>query len=293
MIDPSSQLDRARKYIDASPNAAFELPSGLSVVIDRASFDQRILVVLTLEDINLLTAHPKNLAVLESYPDERLPWIVNLLTLEAISQFIQFPAEFVDYLSRRLQLNVVKKISAVEELDYFGCYLDCGLYFDDAQVGEFSDVALDGFTEPIEAYRRFQTGRSTIAAEKPRQKLPPEISAILGDLQRINSRSAFQLSLLLLDMSGAARGQVADAIKNLRHKAQVDGKVHDFSTLRKDGHTGFTFMVSAHLSHTQLLDRLTAWCQIKVAKTGAKCWAGIANIVESNGMAYECIFIKA
>lgn len=169
----------------------------------------------------------------------------------------------------------MKKISAVEELDYFGCYLDCGLYFDDAQVGEFNDVALDGFTEPIEAYRRYETGRSTVAVEKPRQKLPPEISVILGELRRINSRSALQLSLLLLDMSGVARGQVADAISSLRHKAQVDGKLHDFSTLRKDGHTGFTFMVARHGNVRQLVDRLSAWCQIKMAKTGAKCWGGL------------------
>jgi hypothetical protein len=292
VIEPSSQLDRARRYIDASPNAAFELPSGVSVVIDRASLDQRFLVALTLEDINLLVADPKNMAVLEGYSDDRLPWIVNLLTLEAISQFIQVPAEFVHYLSRRLQLNIVKKISAVEELDYFGCYLDCGLYFDDAQVGEFNDVALDGFTEPIEAYRRYETGRSTIAVEKPRQKLPPEISVILGELQRINSRSALQLSLLLLDMSGVARGQVADAISSLRHKAQVDGKLHDFSTLRKDGRTGFTFMVARHGNDRQLVDRLSAWCQIKMAKTGAKSWGGLANTAGPNGMAYECVFIN-
>jgi hypothetical protein len=292
VIEPSSQLDRARKYIDASPNAAFQLSSGVSVVIDRSSFDQRFLVALTLEDLNLLVADPKNLGVLEGYPEERLPWIVNLLTLESISQFIQIPAEFIHYLGRRLQLNISKKVTAIEELDYFGCYLDTGLHFDDAQIGEFSDIALDGFTEPIEAYRRFETGRSTIAVEKPGQKLPPEMLAILRNLERINSRSALQLSLLLLDMNGIARGQVADAISNLRLKAQADGKIHDFSTLRKDGHTGFTFMVAGHLSPRQLLDLLTTWCQIKIEKTGAKCWGGIANTVGSNGMVHECIFIK-
>jgi hypothetical protein len=292
VIEPSSQLDRARRYIDASPDAAFELPSGISVVIDRASFDQRFLVALTLEDINLLVADPKNMAVLEGYADEHLPWIVNLLTLEAISQFIQFPAEFIHYLSRRLELNVVRKVSAVEELDYFGCYLDCGLHFDEAQIGEFNDVGLDGFTEPIEVYRRFETGRSTIAVEKPRQKLPPEMLSILVDLNRMNSRSALQLSLMLLDMSGVARGQVADAIRDLRQKAEADGKLHDFSTLRKDAHNGFTFMVARDLSHRQLLDRLSAWCEIKMAKTGAKCWGGLANVLGSNGMAVDCVFLK-
>jgi len=269
VIEPSSQLDRARKHIDSAPNAAFELGSGVSVVIDRTSFDQRFLVALTLEDINLLVADPKNMAVLEGYKEEHLPWIVNLLTLQAMSQFIEFPAEFVHYLSRRLQLNVLKKVSAVEELDYFGCYLDCGLYFDETQVGEFADVALDGFTEPIEAYRRYETGRSTVAVDKPRLKLHAEIFAILSDLQRMNSRSAVQVSLLLLDMSGTARGQIAAAITSLRQTAQHDGKFHDFSTLSKDGGTGFTFMVAECLTEPQLFDRLSAWCRIKMTQTGA------------------------
>src|SRR5208337_3615359 len=126
VMEPATQLDRARRYVDASPNASFRLPSGVSIVIDRASFDLRFLVALTLEDVNLFVADPEHLAILEGFADEHLPWIVNLLTLQAIAQFIQYPGEFVHFVSRRLKLNLLKKVRAVEELDYFGCYLDSG-----------------------------------------------------------------------------------------------------------------------------------------------------------------------
>ena len=293
VMEPAIQLDRARRYIDASPNASFQLPSGVSIVIDRESFDLRFLVALTLEDVNLFIADPAHLAILEGFDDEHLPWIVNLLTLRAIAQFIQFPVEFVHYVSRRLELNLLKKVGAVEELDYFGCYLDCGLHFNEQNIAEFTDVALDGFTEPIEAYRRFETGRSIVSVEKPAQKFPVALSAILSDLQRMNSRPALQTSMLLLDMDGAARMQVANTVDDLRGKAVVDHKLHDFSILRKDGTAGFTFMVAADLSRQELVDRLAAWCQMKMEKSGAQSWCGITSLVGSRYVADACLFAKA
>jgi hypothetical protein len=290
ILDPSSQLDRARRYIETSQNAGFELPSGISVVISRDTIEQLFLVALTLEDVNLFAANPQNVPVLENHPEATIPWIVNLLTLQSIAHFIQFPAEFVHYLSRRLRLNTIKKVSAVEELDYFGNYLSSGLYFDDAEIGQYTDVALDGYTEPIEAYRRYEMGRSDIPVQKPRQKLPPELATILGDLQKINSQTALQVSLLLLEMSGKARAQVAQAIGACRRKAEQDGKLHDFSTLSKTGEVGLTFM-SSKLPSKDLLSRLTTFCRWKIEQTGAKRWGGIASVAGQDGVAHECIFV--
>jgi hypothetical protein len=292
VMEPATQLDRARRYIDATSSAVFELPSGVSVVIDRASFDLRFVIALTLEDVNFFIADPEHLAILEGFADEHLPWIVNLLTLQAIAQFIQFPAEFVHYVSRRLELNLLKKVGAVEELDYFGCYLECGLHFDEQKFAEFTDVALDGYTEPIEEYRRFETGRSIVPVEKPAQKFPAALSAILIDLQKMNSRAAMQTSILLLDMDGSARVQVANAVDGLREKANVDRQLHDFSILRKDSAAGFTFMVAGDLSRQELVKRLAAWCQIKMKNTGARNWCGITSVVGSRSVADACLFAK-
>jgi hypothetical protein len=292
ILDPSSQLDRARRYIKISQDASFELPSGLSVVISKENVTVMFLIVLTLEDVNLFAANPQNMPTLESSPDAAMPWIVNLLTLQSISHFLRFPAEFIHYLSRRLHLNTIKKVSAVEELDYFGCYLSSGLYFDDAEIEEYTNVDLDGYTEPIEAYRRYEMGRSEIEVEKPQQKLPSELDAILENLKRINTEESLRVSLLLLDMGGKARVQIAEMIRDCRRKADQDGKPHDFSTLSKSGEVGLTVM-SATLPPEQLLSRLTVFCNWKIKNTGARWWGGIASVAGQNGLAHECLFLEA
>ncbi len=266
ILDPSSQLDRARRYIEGSSTAQFELPSGLIVSIDRNSIDRLFTVALTLEDVNLFVADPKSVPVIEDQPDGTVPWIVNLLTLQSIVRFIQFPAEFVHYLSRRLRLNVIKKIHAVEELDYFGDYLSTGLYFDEAEIGPYTNVALDGCTDRIEAYRRFEKGRSEVPVEKPQQKFPPLFARMLTDLQTINSPVRLQVSLSLLEMGGKARFDISTAITDCRHKTAKDGKLHDFSTVRKDGEDGFTFVCAEHLSPAHLFEHLTAFCNWKLEK---------------------------
>lgn len=221
-----------------------------------------------------------------------MPWIINLLTLQSIARFIQFPAEFIHYLSRRLRLNMIKKVHAIEELDYFGDYLTHGLFFEDAEIEPYTDVALDGCTEKIEAYRRYEKGLSDIPVEKPQQTFPTEFRTILADLQKINSPVSLQVSLSLLEMSGKARADIAEAICDCRQKTAEDGGVHDFSTRRKDDECGFTFVSTNQASAKHLPDRLAALCRWKFENTPAKHWNGIGSIIGNAGIAHQCVILE-
>ena len=46
-----------------------------------------------------------------------------------IADFLDFPSQFIHYLRRRTRLNEVAKTYAHDEIDWFGHYLNKGLYF--------------------------------------------------------------------------------------------------------------------------------------------------------------------
>ena len=59
---------------------------------------------------------------------ERVPWVTSLHDLDVISTVIDRPSEFLLYLRRRTEAEVILYLRGVDELDFFALFLEGGLY---------------------------------------------------------------------------------------------------------------------------------------------------------------------
>jgi hypothetical protein len=146
----------------------------------------QIEVIVTLDDVTVWSTHSHELQEIDVLSRDRpIPWILSLADLMAVTDLLQ-GAQLLHYLTRRLRLEAIGKIVAHDELDWVGYYIDRGLYFEDVFDGEvpISQFRLLSFTEPIDAWYSSREGLRTVPAPKPTQLVPPNVAALVSQLEQ-------------------------------------------------------------------------------------------------------------
>jgi hypothetical protein len=149
-------------------------------------FPFQIEVIVTLDDVTVWSTHSHELQEIEVLPRDRpIPWILSLADLMAVTDLLQ-GARLLHYLMRRLRLEAIGKIVAHDELDWVGCYIDRGLYFEGMFDGEepINQFRLLSFTEPIDAWYSSREGLKTDPAPKPSQPVPTNVAALISQLEQ-------------------------------------------------------------------------------------------------------------
>jgi len=59
--------------------------------------------------------------------DDNLPYVTSVYDLEVISECLESPDRFIDYITKRIELSRAQKLASPDELDYLGAYIDNGL----------------------------------------------------------------------------------------------------------------------------------------------------------------------
>jgi hypothetical protein len=94
-------------------------------------------------------------------------WSVSLNDLRVITDILDQPAVFLHYLLRRLDVNVIRRVQARDELDYLMHYVRQGLFFREGNAPKDSEeIMLSGFTEVLDQYYRRVQGL-TDKGDKP------------------------------------------------------------------------------------------------------------------------------
>jgi hypothetical protein len=139
------QALRARRYLASTPEAHFHRGRD-DIAIDTTNIEDTLLVTTTLEELQGFPAQLREVHDLGLLAADEYPWAVALGDLEAIAELIEWPAELVHYLRRRVPLNAAP-VAILDELDLFGCYLQVGLEpgflldkADAIQIGNFASV---------------------------------------------------------------------------------------------------------------------------------------------------------
>jgi len=286
LVSAATQADRARRALErddpcfvSAEGTKIRLPDQVSEVFP---------IVVTLQDLSEVTTTIWELEKAGLLPESvATPWALSLFELELISDLTEYAAMLIHFLRRRSRLNVLKRVDASDELDWWMYYLERGLYFDRQLEGpESPDVIhLMSMTDPLDAYYLFTRGQRTKPAKKPRQRLPRELRALLDCLNERKLAGYIEASVALLELDDKAREELLRGYRRLRETTASDGEWHNLSLLvAREASFGITFMTAPGANLDQLEQRLGQYSVAKKYQSQLRKWVAFGWCEETPGL---------
>lgn len=207
----------------------------------------------------------------QSIDRTQAPLVMDIFTVDAMTEMLQSPLQFLSYVHRRA--NYAEQLMASGELTILGYHLTKNLWVD-ADVGlmqlddDFSaglDIAMavrragiNGPATPNGVLTRF--GKTTVGR-------------VVTEIEARADPATIDLGFLLLAMSEQAVTEISKVIDRLAARTRADGKVHDATFAFKDG-CGITFHCTDESPHIAG-PRLKSYCELRKYKERAKEWFGL------------------
>jgi hypothetical protein len=268
------QADRVRKLVSLQGGLQIVRDDGTREWLDLGHVSRVLPMVVTLEDLGWIGAAIEPLIEAGLATDDQAPLVVGLHDLEIMCDLVEFPAQLVHYFIRRFDVNRLRAIAAMDELDYFMHYLMSGLMFDDLlkEHGPLTHVFVSSLTDDLDAYYMHAAGIRRKPAKKPRQRMPKHMRHVLEQLDAERPDGWLGGSLGLLDIDGEGREQLAKVHGATRRMSDKDGRFHDASLLF--GEFGVTVMSAPEGFAGVLPNRISAYCRAKRFQLGKPQWFG-------------------
>lgn len=159
------QAHRAKEYIIETETPVFENEHKKEILrLNKNGFENIFLLNITMEYFSELSVNLKQLESLGFYNIENFPWSVSLGDLKIITDFIQFPNQFLHYIYFREKLSnkviIRNNFKHFYELDLFGFYL-----FEEKE--ELSKYFIEDVNENIIAYNIYCSTQHNIESQIP------------------------------------------------------------------------------------------------------------------------------
>jgi hypothetical protein len=277
------QALRARDYVERTDQPKFFAADGSEISFDKRRFARIFLVSTTLDPLDVYNTALHEVVSAGLLEDKHLPWAVSLDILRVIAEMNEFPTQLIHYLTRRLRINEFKKFYAGDELDWFGLYLSRGLYFDkDERFDDATHIMFDGsFSADFDAYYFYKEGQRTKPAKKPVQPMPKLLRRIIVELDAHKEPDGHSEAIIcLLNWDDEGREQLVKGIGEIRKRARVNRRIHDFTMATTEGKAGITFFATISSKTDEAMRRLTSYCLMKKYQIQADSWAGFLTIAD-------------
>ena len=207
----------------------------------------------------------------ESIDRVQAPLVMDVFAVDAMTEMLQSPLQFLSYVNRRA--NYAEQLMASQELTILGYHLTKNLWVqpdvnlmhlcDDFSAG--LDIAMavrragvQGAATPDGVLTRF--GKTTVGRVVKEIEARPETATI-------------DLGFLLLAMSEQAVTEMSRAVDKLAARTRADGKVHDLTFGFKEG-SGITFHCTDEPSNVAG-PRLESYCTLRKYRERASQWFGL------------------
>ena len=288
------QAMRAKEYIKKSDQAQFTLSDGSTIAIDRRLIEDYFLISVTFDSFDVLAADPKKLRSLGLFSANEYPWPIYIGNLGLISDFIDFPSQFVHYLKKRR--TVSETIYAFDELDYFGCYLISNLEIPmpDASGAVEKTIIVDA-TSDFDQYFHYRRGlRSRVP--RPGQFIPRHLKSILLALERIHNPGYTDVCCFLLDISYSFRKAIEENIVSaLRRSQNTGGAPADFTIIDTSKRWGLVYCCGdgRQEPNVERIMLLPEYCMHKIDETEILSCLGIARDITSRKPFARVFFSEA
>jgi hypothetical protein len=287
------QALRAKQYIETTDKPTFRLNDGSVFRIPKQRINRIFMVTITLETLDAFATTLYQLGDLGLFTAGDLPWAVSLFDFEVIADLVEFPSQLIHYLTRRHRLNQIKRVLAHDELDWFGHYLQEGLYFEDTfGEGQLDYYQLLSYTTTFDDYYFYVLGYRTTPVPKPSQPMPDIMKQILYELENIHPSGYVDAACALLNMGFDSRESFAKTAQKQRGLTIKDGGMHDFTMGFTEASFGVTYMFGLSKDSPELYQRLQSYCMMKKYQTKFDVWVGIGCIADQPGWAHMGIVLK-
>jgi hypothetical protein len=205
--DAYSQALRAKKYIRETDQPIFSLADGSCVQVTKEKIDRIFMVSVTLDTLDTFVANISQFPDFGLFEEGDFPWAISLTDLRVISELVEFPSQFIHYLTRRFKINLHGHVQTHDELDWFGMYLHDGLYFEDTlNDNDAPDmIFVQSATTNFDDYYFYVTGQRKTPVPKPTQPMPQIMHQMLVELENYCPERYLEVACAFLDMSFTAR----------------------------------------------------------------------------------------
>lgn len=207
----------------------------------------------------------------ESIERVQAPLVMDVFTVDAMTEMLQSPLQFLSYVNRRA--NYAEQLMASQELTILGYHLTKNLWVqpdvnsmhlcDDFSAG--LDIAMavrragvQGTATPDGVLTRF--GKTTVGR-------------IVKEIEARPEPATIDLGFLMLAMSEQAVTEMSRAVDRLAARTRADGKVHDLTFGFKEG-SGITFHCTDEPSSVAG-PRLESYCTLRKYREKASQWFGL------------------
>jgi len=293
--DAYSQALRAKKYIQETDQPTFSLSDGSTVQVPKERIARIFLVSVTLDALDAFATNISQFQDFGFFEESDFPWVVSLTDLRVISELVEFPSQFVHYLIRRLRINEHGRAQTYDELDWFGTYLQNGLYFEDMLDEQDAPdmIYVQPATTHFDDYYFYLTGQRKTPVSKPTQPMPELMRQMLTELEVHRPSRYLEIACALLDMSFTTREDFIKTFLQQRERALQDQLLHDFTFRFEHEDTYITCMFAPAKRTHELKRRLAAYCPLKKYQMKSNLWIGLACIADGPDVLQGCIVLHS
>lgn len=245
-------------------------PDGCGVVLPENIKEIYIFCVVS-DHYPALSFQARQFLKTESIDLVQAPLVLDVFALDAMTEMLQSPLQFLSYVNRRA--NYAEQLMASQELTILGYHLKKNLWVQ-------SDVNLmllsDDFSAELDiamlVRRAGVQGAATPDGVLTRSK-KTTIGRLVKEIEARPDPATIDLGFLLLAMSEQALTEMSRAVDRLAAWTRADGKVHDATFGFKEG-TGITFHCTDEPAKVAS-PRLKSYCTRRKYREKASQWFGL------------------
>lgn len=200
------------------------------------------------------------------------PLIMDIFALDAITEFLQSPLEFLSYINRRA--NFDKQLISSQELTILGFHLTENLWIEpNINRMVLGDDYTSGLDIAMQVRRTGIQGAATPDGVLTRFR-NTTVGRILKEIESRPDSSTIDIGFILLGMCEETFLEASHVIEKMALHTKADGRIHDATFAFSDGGTGITFHCTDEPLHVAV-SRLEAYCHRRKYKEKAKEWMGL------------------
>jgi hypothetical protein len=282
-----AQANRAYKYLRSADEVFFQIGADDELKLRHANSPHVFLVSVLLEPLGHLTTRQAAGSLLATQGDEHV-WTVPLYDLMVIAELAEpFPL-ILHYILRRVQALKQGLIEAHDELDFFGAYLDSGLFFRGGDFERLDSLTVSTFTDMFDAYFLHQAGKRKKYVKKPAARMSGEFHRFILALGSSGLSRRLDALLHLLDMDGDSRQSWIRGVVEVKRKCRRDSRPHSF-TQAMTGKDGFGLVYYCGPEEVDDIDNMEQYIRHKIDETGARGWIAIEDTQRTPGYSFRRI----
>ncbi len=185
-----------------------------------------------------LSFQARQFLALQSSDAITAPFVMDVFTLDAMTEMLQSPLRFLAYVKQRTYY--ADRILATHELTVLSYHLKHNLWLEQGtdMFMLHDDISAD-LDVAMAARRGGVPGKTTPAGILTRLRNTP-VGTLLEDIERVADPGTIDLGFMLLTLSEDTVIRIGDAIKKIAAATRRDRKSHDLTVPMRDEGTGLT-----------------------------------------------------